>query len=94
MKGLKRQMKIDGRMGNNIQESLCSIDEVRNWEEVQKFWDDLSGRELNKEGVTNARIEELGEFNKHQVYDKVPEEECWRNTGKKPIGTRWVDVNK
>ena len=26
--------------------------------------------------------------------DKVPEEECWRNTGKKLIGTRWVDVNK
>ena len=25
---------------------------------------------------------------------KVPEEECWRNTGNKPIGTRWVDVNK
>jgi hypothetical protein len=24
----------------------------------------------------------------------VPIEECWANTGKEPIGTRWVDVNK
>ena len=25
---------------------------------------------------------------------KVPIEECWANTGKEPIGTRWVDVSK
>ena len=34
------------------------------------------------------------EFSKHQVYDKVPTEECYRVTGKAPIGTRWVDVKK
>ena len=36
----------------------------------------------------------MGEFAKHQVYEKVPTEECWRETGAAPIGTRWVDVNK
>ena len=44
--------------------------------------------------MNKARKEELEEFRKHQVYEKVPEEECWNMTGKKPIGTRWVDVNK
>ena len=28
------------------------------------------------------------------MYVKVPVEECWRVTGKGPIGTRWIDVNK
>ena len=31
---------------------------------------------------------------KHNVYTKVPITECWDNTGKAPIGTRWIDVNK
>ena len=28
------------------------------------------------------------------VYTKVPIEQCWERTGKKPIGVRWVIVNK
>ena len=36
----------------------------------------------------------MEEFKKHSVYIKVPLEECRRETGKEPIGTRWVDVNK
>mgnify|MGYP003324710779 CR=1 FL=1 len=36
----------------------------------------------------------MGEFAKHEVYKKVPVEECWNVTGAAPIGTRWVDVNK
>eukprot|EP00973_Karenia_brevis_P046223 6408888-Karenia_brevis.AAC.1 len=29
-----------------------------------------------------------------QVYRKVSLSKCWETTGKKPIGVRWVDVNK
>ena len=36
----------------------------------------------------------MREINKHNVYVKVPIEECWANTGKGPIGTGWVDVNE
>ena len=36
----------------------------------------------------------MKEFKKHGVYTKVSEKECWRVTGKGPIGTRWVDINK
>ena len=28
------------------------------------------------------------------VYVKVPEAECWKNTGKAPISTKWIDINK
>ena len=35
----------------------------------------------------------MKEFKKHGLYTKVSEEECWRATGKGPIGTRWVDIN-
>ena len=62
--------------------------------EQQHFWDDLSGRELNSELVKIARQEEMKEFAKHQVYEKVPIKECHDKTGQNPIGTRWVDINK
>ncbi len=28
------------------------------------------------------------------MYEKVPIEECWKETGKAPIGVKWVDTNK
>ena len=36
----------------------------------------------------------MDEVYKHDLYTKVPIDECFQNTGKKPIGVRWVDVNK
>ena len=44
--------------------------------------------------VNIARAEKMEEIKKHSVYDKVDEEEFWRISGKKPIGTRWIDINK
>jgi len=62
--------------------------------EAKKYWDDLSDKELNPKLINKARAEEMREFAKQNVYEKVPIEECWANTGKDPIGTRWVDVSK
>ena len=62
--------------------------------EARKYWDDLSSKALNPRLVTKARAEEMREFAKRNVYEKVPIEDCWANTGRDPIGTRWVDVNK
>eukprot|EP00974_Lingulodinium_polyedra_P017075 1657911-Lingulodinium_polyedra.AAC.1 len=28
------------------------------------------------------------------VWEETPVAECWRRTGRRPLGTRWVDVNK
>ena len=58
------------------------------------FYDDISGEELDSSMVMAARTEELQEFFKHGVYEQVPIEECYEQTGKSPIGVRWVDVNK
>ena len=59
-----------------------------------EYWDDLSGARLDKTGVKKARVEEIRKGKKHRVYTKVPVAQCWERTGKKPIGTRFVDVNK
>ena len=31
---------------------------------------------------------------KHEVFEEGSAEECWRETGKAPTSTRWVDVKK
>ena len=30
----------------------------------------------------------------HKVYEKVPIQQCWDETGKNPITVRWLDINK
>ena len=55
-------------------------------------WDDVSGKMLKTEKVI-ARQEEIAEFRKHNVYLKVPIEECYQVTGKEPLGIRWIDIN-
>ena len=49
---------------------------------------------MNIEWVKKARAEEMKEFKKHGVYAKVPIEECIRETGNKPIGHIWVDIDQ
>jgi hypothetical protein len=44
--------------------------------------------------VRAVRGEELEVIEKMKVWKIVPLETCWQETGKKPIGTKWVDVNK
>ncbi len=47
-----------------------------------------SGAALNEELVKKARMIEMETCKKLGVYKEVPEEECWKVTGKKPIGVR------
>ena len=44
--------------------------------------------------VKRAREEAIEEYRQHGVHVKVPESECWDRTGKKPIGSKRVDINK
>jgi hypothetical protein len=86
-KGLEVQLRRDGRIVPGGRELVMAVDEP-------EFWDDLSGEALDTREVRKARKEELEEFRKQGVYTKVPIKECWDVTGKKPIGVRWVDINK
>ena len=57
-------------------------------------WDDVSGTELDPLLTLKARAEEMEQFRKHKVYEKVKEEVCWAVAGKAPIDTRWIDIDK
>ena len=56
--------------------------------------DDITGKYLDPGLVHRARQEEMEMFQKHNAFTFVPLSECYTATGKGPIGTRWVDVNK
>ena len=45
-------------------------------------WDGVTGNELDMELTVKARKEEMDQFRKHGVYEKVKEEVCWEVTGK------------
>ena len=44
--------------------------------------------------MLKARAEQLGEVRKFSIYGKVPIQNCWNDTGKDPIGVRWLTMNK
>jgi hypothetical protein len=63
------------------------------WENVQKYFDEMTHIELPAKLVREARAEELECFNTPPVWDVVKTQECWDVTGSPPITTKWVDVN-
>ena len=93
LKGLKSELEKAGSkhiMGVGIiaQEEDAMVDS-----EVT-CWDDVTGTQLRTDLVRTARAEELKHLHRHGVYTKVPIEKCWAETGKNPVGTRWLDINK
>ena len=63
-------------------------------EEMMTAWDDVSGAELDPKAIRDARAEEIAYVRKMGLYTKVPIKECMVKTGKQPISTRWIDINK
>ena len=88
MAGLLAQMHADGRIQDGC------VGSVLPEEEIAMAWDDQTGEELDPHMVRQARNEEMHEVDKHQLYLKVPIQECWDKTGKAPTKTRWIDINK
>ena len=90
-------MKEDGRiLPGGCLGSVCATEEDNpEFKEIlAQRWDEISGRELDPKMVVGARKEEMQEYYKHKVYSKVPIKQCWDRTGKKPIGVRWIHINK
>ena len=54
----------------------------------------MSGKLLDPDLVITARAEEIEETRRGSLYEKVPISECWKESDKAPITTRWVDINK
>jgi hypothetical protein len=74
--------------------TIRNISWVCSFSHNQEFYDDVIGKKLKTELVLKARAEQMGEVVKFGVYSKVPIQNCWNDTGKDPIGVRWLNVNK
>ena len=92
--GMLEQMVEDGRISTSGTGPTISQDVDYVQEESEEFWDNISGERLDPMSVKEARKEDMEEFRKHNVYTKVPIQECFDKTGAQPVGTRWVDTNK
>ena len=79
-----------------IQEVRVTWESNEKQEEImlEEAWDDVKGGKLKIEDLRKARKEEVGYMTTRGIWEVVPVAMCWQNTGKKPIGVRWVDTNK
>ncbi len=55
-------------------------------ETLGEFHDAISGEVLDGELIKKARDSEMETFKKHDAYEKAPLEECWKVTGRAPVG--------
>ncbi|CAK9027043.1 Reverse transcriptase Ty1/copia-type domain-containing protein, partial [Durusdinium trenchii] len=98
LQGIKNQMMVDGCL-NSIQAYSSGPDPTEPLfpeefqEEVEQFYDDISGEQLPPKLVQEARAEEIGWIHKIGLYDKVPRSQAVAS-GKPILPVRWVDVNK
>ena len=63
-------------------------------DEYSAYFDENTGDPLPAALVDAARREELDFMDRWKVWDVVPVAECIQRTGRRPIGSKWVDVNK
>ncbi len=61
---------------------------------VGETYDESTGAILPTSLVRLARAEEIKFMLDWGVWERAPTTECWKETGKAPIGSKWVDVNK
>ena len=60
----------------------------------ERYFDERTGLELDAAAVKAAREEELEFMKKIELFEESTLEECYEMTGKAPVSTKWVDVNK
>ena len=96
LKCLKRELEERGELNAVDACSAGPVPEIPTvdpeWEE--RYVDDVNGGVLPKEEVEKARSVEMQYLHKQEVYLPVPIEQCFEETGKPPIKTRWLDTNK
>ncbi len=75
---------------NEDELSICDmeVNDEEGSDEWGEFVDERIGKPLDPSKVREARLEELTFMRQIPLYDKVPVEECWVNTGKAPISTK------
>eukprot|EP00973_Karenia_brevis_P072169 10025940-Karenia_brevis.AAC.1 len=99
--------EFEGMSANKAQGLLVAeLNEIvkHQWKEIPpeeveegswtRYWDEVSGHELETWRVEVARKTEMKYIKEMKLYDVVPMAECLRKTCRKPIQGRWLDVNK
>ena len=94
--GINAQMRADGKIidKNSLYSLMHSTAKNDANDYLTTYLDDLPGKIVEPERVNAARKEEMQTFNEYNAFTVVPISECAHFTGKQPIDTRWVDVNK
>jgi hypothetical protein len=86
-----------GEVSSRVQDE---DDELAAWPQVLELaaqpavFDEITGATLSPELVRQARAEEIKFMLDWGVWERALITDCWRETGKAPIGSKWVDVNK
>jgi hypothetical protein len=91
--GVIKHASEEDKMNMDKAADKCHSDENDQYNGIIAY-DDVSGTKLRPELVKQARREEIEYIKKLGVYKKVPKSKCHKETGKKPIQVRWIDVNK
>jgi hypothetical protein len=87
--------ELDPKYGGPVpSQPVFDVEDLAVVEAAQKFWDDISGEQLPSPLVQAARKEEMTFVKGIPVYKEVEVKECWDRTGKGPVSTKWVDVEK
>ena len=64
------------------------------WRWLKPIRDAMTGQVLDRNLIMVARQKELSYFLAKEVWMKRPRSEAYRNTGKRPISVKWVDVSE
>ena len=62
--------------------------------EGRDYYGEITGAKLDPQKVFEAHRVEMEFMATPNVWDVVSVDECWAETGRAPIGTRWIDQNK
>ena len=90
--GLLKDLREAGRLGAQTTSEFTAGTDKEDYKgmvnviEQQEFYDNLSGEWLDPGMVREARRVEMEEVEKHNVYEKLPIDECHKETGKPPKG--------
>ena len=96
LKGIRSELIHSGIIKGTINEmTLNSVQDHECANYVNEYVDDMSGKPLKTNLVKKAREDEkMDKVKQHNVYTKVPISKCIATTGKQPIGSKWLDINK
>ena len=81
IKGIEHSINWKSKMTKDLEtvswdNEWGKINQLQNYECEERFWDDMSGEELEPNLIRLARAEEMAEVRKHNVYTKVPITQC------------------